>query len=121
MELKNAVGTLSALAQETRLRLFRILVEKGPAGLAAGTLAELLGIPANTLSFHLAQLSGAGLVRSHREGRRIVYAVEPEGIRELLAFLSDDCCEGRPELCGLPPVEGAFTTTPEKRAQKSRR
>lgn len=110
MEIKQATVSLAALAQETRLRLFRLLVTQGPAGLTAGAIAEALGVPANTLSFHLSQLGGAGLVRSHREGRRVRYAVEPEGIRDLLAFLLDDCCGGRPELCGMPPARGAGKT-----------
>lgn len=101
MEIKTAVNALSALAQETRLLLFRLLVENGPRGLPAGSIAEILQIPPNTLSFHLAQLIGAGLIQSHREGRRIVYAIEPKGVRSLLSFLSDECCEGRPELCGI--------------------
>jgi ArsR family transcriptional regulator, arsenate/arsenite/antimonite-responsive transcriptional repressor len=102
METRQAVTSLAALAQETRLRIFRLLAAHGPDGVTAGELAEALAIPPNTLSFHLHQLSRAGLVGSRRDGRFVNYTVEPGGIRDLLAFLTDDCCRGRPELCGLP-------------------
>ena len=99
MEIKSAIDALAALAQESRLAVFRLLVREGPDGLAAGTIAELLVIPAPTLSFHLNQLSAAGLVVSRRDGRSIIYAINYPGMRDLLAFLADDCCQGRPELC----------------------
>lgn len=99
MEIKDAVLALSALAQESRLAVFRLLVEAGPGGLAAGAIAEELGIPPATLSFHLSQLTQAGLSETRREGRSIIYALRVEGIRTLLGFLTKDCCGGRPELC----------------------
>ena len=99
MEEREAVDRLSALAQESRLRVFRLLVRSGPPGLPAGEIAEALEIPAATLSFHLAQLTRAGLAEARREGRSIIYALRVEGMRELLAFLTEDCCQGRPELC----------------------
>jgi DNA-binding transcriptional ArsR family regulator len=100
MEVKTAVTALTALAQESRLRIFRLLVQAGPAGLAAGEIAEELDIPSATLTFHLKELSHAGLVDSEREGRSIRYALRIDGIRDLLNYLLHDCCKGRPELCG---------------------
>jgi DNA-binding transcriptional ArsR family regulator len=99
MKSKNAIDALSALAQETRLGIFRLLVRQGPDGLPAGAIGERLDIPAPTLSFHLAQLSRAGLVTSRREGRSILYAADYRGMNGLLTYLTEDCCQGRPELC----------------------
>jgi DNA-binding transcriptional ArsR family regulator len=100
MDERIAIEALAGLAQEHRLRVFRLLVREGPRGLPAGQIAERLGVPASTMSSHLAQLERAGLLRSRRDQRRIIYAVDLEGIRHLLAFLIEDCCQGRPELCG---------------------
>jgi len=100
MDDQDAIAALSALAQEHRLRLFRTLVKEGPSGLAAGEIAARLGIASSALSFHLAHLERAGLIRSWRVGRHIYYAVEVEGMRALLAFLTEDCCQGHPEICG---------------------
>ena len=97
METPEALEALGALAQETRLAIYRRLVRQGPDGLAAGRIAEALELPAPTLSFHLAQLAHVGLVRSRRAGRSIVYAADYEGMRRLLAFLTQCCCEGQPE------------------------
>jgi ArsR family transcriptional regulator, arsenate/arsenite/antimonite-responsive transcriptional repressor len=99
MKSKQAIDALAALAQETRLGIFRLLVRQGPEGLPAGTIAERLDIPAPTLSFHLAQLSRAGLVASRREGRSILYAADYRGMNALLTYLTEDCCQGRPEIC----------------------
>ena len=100
MEIKQAVITLTALAQESRLRVFRLLVPAGSRGMAAGEIAERLDIPSATLTFHLKELSHAGLVESRREGRSIIYSLRCEGMSELLTFLARDCCKGQPELCG---------------------
>jgi len=100
MEEKEAIKAFAALAQEHRLRVFRLLVRHAPDGLPAGQIAAQLGVPASTMSVHLAQLERAGLLRSWREQRRILYAVETEGIRQMITFLTEDCCGGRPELCG---------------------
>lgn len=102
MEPKFAVTALSALAHDARLAIFRMLVVAGPKGLGAGSIAEKMGIPKATLSFHLKELSHAGLVDSTRDGRKITYSMRPDGIRDLLAFLTQDCCQGRQELCSLP-------------------
>lgn len=99
MEAKQAVAALSALAQESRLRAFRLLVKTGPDGLPAGQIAERLDVPPATLSFHLKELTNAGLLEAHREGRSVIYSLRVEGIRSLMSFLTKDCCEGRPELC----------------------
>ena len=90
---------MSALGQESRLRVFRLLVQRGPQGLPAGDIAEQLDVPANTMSSHLAVLLRAGLVLSRKQGRSVIYAVDVEGTRKLLAFLVEDCCRGKPKLC----------------------
>ena len=100
MEDKNALAALAALANETRLGVFRLLVPCGPSGLSAGEIAERLGVPASTLSFHLKELDRAGLLRSWRRHRQIFYAAHYAGTRELLTFLTRDCCHGHPEICG---------------------
>lgn len=99
MEDNDAIGTLAALAQSTRLECFRLLVRHEPEGLPAGELARALNVPANTLSAHLAILSHAGLVAGEREGRSIVYRANLERMRALTLFLLKDCCGGRAELC----------------------
>tara|TARA_R110002072_G_scaffold141664_3_gene286949 strand:+ start:63192 stop:63986 length:795 start_codon:yes stop_codon:yes gene_type:complete len=99
MELSTAVGRLSALAQTARLQVFRLLVRTGTEGMPAGEIATELELPPQTLSFHLKHLSNAGLIESRREGRSLIYSLQVDGMRELLAFLSEDCCQGRRELC----------------------
>src|SRR6266704_554279 len=95
MELKNAVTLLGALAQDSRLQVYRLLVQAGPEGMAATEIAERLGIPANTLSFHLKTLSHADLVQSRQAGRFIYYSTDYEQMNALLGFLTDNCCGGR--------------------------
>ncbi len=99
MNNRRAVVRLAALANEHRLAAFRLLVRAGPDGRAAGEIAAALGLPPSSLSFHVSALTEAGLVRSARAGRSIRYRVAVDGFRELLDFLTADCCEGRPELC----------------------
>ncbi|MDE2112236.1 MAG: helix-turn-helix transcriptional regulator [Alphaproteobacteria bacterium] len=99
MELNDAVKRLSALAQDSRLQVFTLLVKAGPEGVAAGDIARTIGIPATTLSAHLLLLSNARLVCARREGRSIFYSVQYESMRELLVFLTKDCCGGHPEVC----------------------
>lgn len=99
MELNDAIKRLSALAQESRLEVFRLLVKAGPEGKAAGDIARNLGIAANTLSAQLLLLSNAGLVKARRYGRSIIYAVNYEAMSNLLVFLTEDCCGGRSEIC----------------------
>ena len=114
MESKLAIQILGALAQETRLSVFRLLVRAGEDGLSAGEIAERLSVPAPTLSFHLKELSHAGLVEARREGRSVRYLLRAERMREFLGFLSDDCCQGQPELC-IPPSakRGVLGATPD--------
>jgi ArsR family transcriptional regulator, arsenate/arsenite/antimonite-responsive transcriptional repressor len=102
MDAPHALAALAALGQPTRLSIFRLLVRKEPGGLSAGALAAAVGCPHNTLSTHVAILARAGLVNGTREGRSITYRADAEGTRALIAFLVTDCCDGRPELCGLP-------------------
>jgi DNA-binding transcriptional ArsR family regulator len=92
MDATGAVAALQALAQDSRLAVFRLLVGRGPRGMAAGQIAERLDVPATTLSFHLAQLTQAGLLASRREGRSILYAPDFGRMRELLDFLTENCC-----------------------------
>lgn len=92
MDLQEALVAFDALSQETRLRVFRLLVKHGTAGAPAGTLSEALGIPHNTLSFHLSHMSHAGLVVSRREGRSIIYSANFEMITALIRFMVEDCC-----------------------------
>jgi len=99
MDEKVAIKALSALAQESRLEAFRLLVRGGPEGLPAGEIARTLGIPHNTMSAHLAVLSNAGLATARRQGRSILYAADLDRIRGLLAFLLEDCCRGNPDVC----------------------
>jgi DNA-binding transcriptional ArsR family regulator len=99
METKPAVASLAALAHEGRLSIFRLLVQAGPEGLAAGEVARRLSILPNTLSASLSLLNNAGLVRSRREGRSIIYTADYAAMRELLAFLMEDCCAGSPDIC----------------------
>ena len=99
MEAKGAVKRLSALAQEARLELFRLLVKAGPEGLAAGEIARRLEAAANTTSAQLLVLSNAGLIRARRDGRSIIYSVDYQAMRDLLVFLTEDCCGGRAEIC----------------------
>jgi DNA-binding transcriptional ArsR family regulator len=100
MDHSAAVKALAALAHEHRLAIYRRLVAAGPSGLAAGEVARSVGIGATGLSFHMKELDRAGLVRSWREGRFVRYAVHVDGMRQLLSFLTEKCCEGHPELCG---------------------
>jgi DNA-binding transcriptional ArsR family regulator len=99
MESKDAIDTLSALAQDTRLATFRLLVRHEPDGLPAGEIARDLGVPQNTLSAHLKLLADAGLVAADRQGRSIIYRADLSQIQALTVFLLKDCCGGRPELC----------------------
>lgn len=105
-----AVDALGALAHETRLAAFRLLVKAGPEGMIAGAIAEHLVVPPSTLSHHLATLERAGLVQSERESRLIHYRTDFAGMRRLLAFLMQDCCRGAPEMCA--DLLGTMTCNP---------
>ncbi len=106
MNSRDAVVSLAALAHPQRLAMFRLLVRKGPSGLAAGEIAHAVGAAPTAASFHLKELDRAGLLTATRAGRYIRYAVHFDGMRKLLTYLTEDCCQGQPELCGA-----AFETT----------
>lgn len=99
METTQAVQALASLAHASRLAVFRLLVSAGPEGLAAGEIGRRLDVPAATLSFHLKELYRAGLIAQQRQGRSLVYRLDVTQMRSLLAYLIEDCCQGRPELC----------------------
>jgi DNA-binding transcriptional ArsR family regulator len=111
MKSNDAVVALGALAQETRLEVFRLLVQAGRAGLPAGRIADLLELPAATLSFHLTQLRNAGLVTFQREGRSLIYAARYEAMNALLAYLTENCCQGDAG-CGDAAACGPTTCNP---------
>jgi DNA-binding transcriptional ArsR family regulator len=96
METKAVVTALAALAQESRLAIFRLLVQAGPVGLPAGKIAEALGMPPSSLSFHIKELSHAKLVSSRQEGRYVIYSADYRAMNQLLAFLTANCCGGAP-------------------------
>src|ERR1700729_2492411 len=104
MEMKLAVAALSALAHEGRLNVFRMLVQAGHEGIAAGEIARRLGVPPNSLSANLTVLSHAGLVQSRREGRSVIYTAAYDRMTALLGFLMEDCCQGEPAVCA--PLAG---------------
>jgi ArsR family transcriptional regulator len=106
MKKSTAVAALGALAQETRLDIFRLLVAEGPEGLPAGEIGSRLRLPSPTLSFHLNQLRYAGLVTSRRESRSIIYAANYKTMNGVLGYLTENCCRGQPELCS-PLVDSA--------------
>jgi len=99
MESNTVIKRLSALAQDSRLAVFRLLIKAGPAGVPAGEIARALQITPNTLSAQLTILANAGLVTSRRDGRSIIYAAGYDSMSELLVYLMEDCCQGRPEVC----------------------
>ncbi len=108
METKNVVAALGALAQESRLGIYRLLVEAGPDGLAAGAIADRLGLPPATLSFHLKELSRAGMVISRQEGRYVIYTANFGNALKLVSFLTENCCGG--QSC-LPECASSAATT----------
>jgi DNA-binding transcriptional ArsR family regulator len=122
MEITAAVTALAALAQETRLAIYRLLVEVGPDGVSAGQIGETLAVPGATLSFHLKELARAGLVSSRQERQFIYYAVDFERMAELMTFLTQNCCKGMPQKC-LTIVETALgrCCPPESKPKRSRR
>lgn len=99
MEMKEAVEALAALAHDTRLSVFRLLVKAGPAGLSAGEIAEELDARQNTMSSHLHKLSRAGIVSSERHGRNIIYCADFDAVGGLLVYLMEDCCGGDAKVC----------------------
>lgn len=113
MNITTAVEALAALAQETRLSIFRLLVEAGEAGMNAGAIAEALDLAPATLSFHIAHLARSGLVASRQEGRFIYYSANFAAMDELIAYLTDNCCQGGGQC--LPKTAAATTSTRSRR------
>ena len=101
MEKSDALAALAALSQESRLDVFRLLVQAGTEGLPAGHIGERLGLPSATLSFHLNQLRHAGLVTFRRDGRSLIYAAAYAAMNDLLAYLTENCCQGDASGCGV--------------------
>ena len=101
MEKQDAIAALAALAQDTRLDVFRLLVQAGTEGLPAGHIGERLGLASATLSFHLNQLRHAGLVTFRRESRSLIYAAAYDAMNSLLAYLTENCCQGDASACGI--------------------
>ncbi len=120
MEKLYAVAALAALAQETRLDIFRLLVEAGSDGLPAGVIGEQLGLPSATLSFHLNQLKHAHLVKFRRESRSLIYTAEYPVMNDLLAYLTENCCQGDAAACGLGACEPATTKEDERHEAPAR-
>jgi DNA-binding transcriptional ArsR family regulator len=116
MKTREAVGALSALAQETRLALYRLLVEAGPNGLAAGAIAARLAVAPSSLSFHLAQLTHAGLIHPRRVSRSLIYAADFSAMNGLVAYLTENCCGG--EACA-PVCQPAKTFSSRSRKQSA--
>src|SRR3569832_790939 len=115
MKDSNALAALAAISQETRLAVFRLLVQAGPDGLPAGQVAETLDIAPTALTFHFDRLRSAGLVTVRREGRSMIYAAQFETMNALLAFLTENCCQGAPENCApavCKPVKSKRTKVP---------
>jgi ArsR family transcriptional regulator len=118
MDSEATILALAALAQSTRLDVFRLLVKREPDGLAAGEIAKALAVPQNTMSAHLAVLSRAGLVSAQRTGRSIVYRADLSSFQSMMSFLVNDCCDGRPEICA-PLIESITPCCPPKRKRKA--
>ena len=111
MEMDDAVEALSALAQETRLQVYRLLVEAGPEGLPAGRIGGKLDLPPATLSFHLAQLARAGLARSRQDGRFVIYSADFRNMNALVGYLTENCCGGK----SCAPAQRAVALRPKRR------
>ena len=117
MEKIAAVAALSALAQDNRLDVFRLLVEAGPEGLSAGEIADALGVAPNTLTFHFDRLRAAGLVTVRRDGRSMIYAARFETMNALVGYLTDNCCGGAPEKCA--PLQRCERPKAKKRKREA--
>jgi ArsR family transcriptional regulator, arsenate/arsenite/antimonite-responsive transcriptional repressor len=118
MESENAILALAALAQSTRLDVFRLLVKHEPDGLAAGDIAKALAVPQNTMSSHLSILSRAGLVSAQRFSRSIVYRADLTRFQAVMLFMLRDCCDGRPEICA-PLIEDLTPCCPPLKKKRA--
>ena len=119
MDIQRAIEALTALAQPTRLAVFRRLIKTHPDEIAAGVIAHACKVPHNTMSTHLAVLSRAGLIRMRREGRTIFYSAEIDGFRGLVGFLMRDCCHGRAEICA-PLISELTCCVPSQKREHAR-
>ena len=118
MKKTDAIAALAALAQDTRLDVFRLLVQAGTDGLPAGQIGERLGLPAATLSFHLNQLRHAGLVTFRRDGRSLIYAAEYAAMNGLLAYLTENCCQGDAAACNIAVCDATGLVGAEKESAR---
>jgi ArsR family transcriptional regulator, arsenate/arsenite/antimonite-responsive transcriptional repressor len=121
MKKLEAVEALAALAQEHRLDIFRLLVQAGPEGMAAGQLAEMLELAPNNLTFHFDRLRHAGLVTVRRDGRSMIYAARYEAMNALLGFLTENCCAGVGRDCGPPPPKSRRAPRQPSEQERSKR
>lgn len=116
MDERQAISAFGSLAQETRLRVLRLLVQAGPEGLAAGAIAEKVGVSASNISFHLSHLERAGLIQARREARSIIYSAGYSALRDLIRFLMEDCCAGDPRVvsaeCGPSAMDCSGSLNP---------
>lgn len=120
MEKSGAIAALGALAQDSRLDIFRLLVEAGAEGRPAGQIGERLGLPSATLSFHLNQLRQAGLVTFRREGRSLIYAAEYGTMKDLLGYLTENCCRGDPSACGVAACDPSAAISSRRRGAREK-
>ncbi len=118
MEKTDAIAALAALAHETRLDVFRLLVQTGPEGMPAGRIGERLGLPSATLSFHLNHLRHAGLVTFRRESRSLIYMAEYPAMNDLLAYLTENCCQGDSASCGVGACDQSTLVKPRTRSSR---
>jgi ArsR family transcriptional regulator, arsenate/arsenite/antimonite-responsive transcriptional repressor len=116
MQTKQAIGALGSLAQDTRLGIFRLLVRRGPDGLAAGVIAERLGVPPATLSFHLAHLTHSGLIDQRRESRSLIYTANFDNMNALVDFLTENCCV---ESCSTPAKNVVSKSASQARTRRA--
>lgn len=116
MEKSAAISALAALAQESRLDVIRLLVQAGAKGLPVGQIGQRLGLPSATLSFHLSQLRHAGLVTFRRESRSLIYAAEYAAMIGLLAYLTENCCQGDASNCGVGVCDSSTLVNAKKRS-----
>ena len=120
-DTEETVARLSALAQETRLAIFRLLVERGPDGLSAGVLADRLKVPASSLSFHLAHLTRAGLIVQRRVSRQLIYSADFAAMNALVGFLTDNCCGGNAAICAPSSVSACGPSCAPSKTSKPKR
>jgi len=118
MQAKRIVAALGALGQDTRLEVFRLLVQRGPDGLPAGTIAEDLGVLPSSLTFHLQQLTHAGLITQRRLSRQLIYAANFRTMNDIVSYLTENCCGGNPALC-VPACKPAKTKAPNRKQRSA--